>query len=258
MNTKEIIISVIALILLLVGLFFLIKVSKNMSGSSKDVQEIDSGAVPTTENLNSTEELGSNQSDDLSFEKTDGTGQDTDMDGFKSKRTQLDKKLDPPAFKLKDGVDYQAVIQTSMGDIKIDLFEKETPITVNNFVHLANIAFYDGLIFHRVIPDFMIQGGDPLGTGAGGPGYSFEDEIVRDLHLLKGSLAMANSGKDTNGSQFFIVTRENTAWLDGDHTNFGQVIEGQNIADKISMAEADAKNAPLEDIVIKTIVILEN
>ncbi len=259
MNTKEIIISVIALILLLIGLFFLIRFGRNRSDSAKEAQEIDSGAVPTTENLDSGDELDSSFSNDLSFEKTDGTGDDTNMEGFESKRTQADKKLEPPAFRLKDGVDYQAVIQTSMGDIKVDLFEKETPITVNNFVHLANIAFYDGLIFHRVIPDFMIQGGDPLGSGAGGPGYSFEDEIITGLHLVKGTLAMANSGKDTNGSQFFIVTKKAVPWLDGDHTNFGQVMEGQNIADEISLVDADPKNnKPNEDVVIKTIVILEN
>jgi len=259
MNTKEIIISVIVLIFLLVGLFFLIRLGKNRADSAKEMREIDSGALPTTEMLDSNEKLDSSPSNDLSFDKPDGTGDDTNMEGFESQRTQLDKDLEPPAFKLKDGVNYQAIIQTSMGDIKIDLFEEETPTTVNNFVHLANTAFYDGLIFHRVIPDFMIQGGDPLGNGTGGPGYSFEDEIVYGHHLVKGTLAMANSGKNTNGSQFFIVTKKAVPWLDGDHTNFGQVLEGQDIADEISLVEADPRsNKPKKDVIIKTIVILEN
>jgi|GEM_PF-6446505 len=258
MNTKDIIISVGILILVLLGFLVLIKVGKSRSNQSSDSQSVESGAIPTTNVLEDSQGLDTSLAGELNpSDKTaqpDGSG----PQGFESQRSQLDKKLTLPAFKLKEGVDYQAIIQTNLGDIKVDLFEKETPNTVNNFVHLANIAFYDGLIFHRVIPDFMIQGGDPLGTGTGGPGYSFDDEIVRDLRLVKGSLAMANSGKNTNGSQFFIVTKEATPWLDGDHTNFGQVVEGLDVADKISLVEKGPNDKPLKDVVIKTIVITEN
>ncbi|OGC46543.1 peptidylprolyl isomerase [candidate division WWE3 bacterium RBG_19FT_COMBO_34_6] len=147
-------------------------------------------------------------------------------------------------------------MNTSKGMIIVDLYEKEAPITVNNFVYLAKSGFYDGLIFHRVMDDFMIQGGDPLGTGAGGPGYSFQDEI-NDKKLVKGSLAMANSRPNTNGSQFFIVTKESTPWLDGKHTNFGQVIQGMEVADKIQKVQVGAGSRPLENVVIESIKIYE-
>ena len=141
--------------------------------------------------------------------------------------------------------------------LKINLFEKEAPITVNNFIKLAKEGFYDGLIFHRVIPDFMIQGGDPTGTGTGGPGYKFGDEIT-GKPIVKGTLAMANSGPNTNGSQFFIVTAEETPWLNNLHTNFGEVIEGLEIVDQISLVETNSSDKPLTNVVIEKIVILEN
>lgn len=152
---------------------------------------------------------------------------------------------------------YIANIITSMGTIKIDLFEKDAPNTVNNFVTLAKKGFYNGLIFHRVIPDFMIQGGDLTGTGSGGPGYNFADEIT-GKPIVKGSLAMANSGPNTNGSQFFIVTATETPWLNDKHTNFGMVIEGQQIVDAISKVERDTNDKPLTPITIESIEITEN
>ena len=130
-----------------------------------------------------------------------------------------------------------AVLNTNHGAIDVELFPDEAPKTVENFVKLARDGFYDGVIFHRVIPDFMIQGGDPTGTGSGGPGYSFEDEFNQHK-VERGALAMANAGPNTNGSQFFIVTTDAASWLDGKHTVFGRVTSGMEVADKISDAAA--------------------
>ncbi len=135
----------------------------------------------------------------------------------------------PPAFELKPGVKYYATLHTAKGDIKIDLFAELTPKTVNNFVFLARAGFYDDTIFHRVIENFMVQGGDPTGTGRGGPGYRFEDEIHPNLrHNKAGVLSMANAGPNTNGSQFFI-THVATPWLDGKHSVFGQLSDGLDV-----------------------------
>ena len=140
----------------------------------------------------------------------------------------------------------------------IELFPGQAPITVNNFIFLANDSFYDGIIFHRVIPSFMIQGGDPTGTGTGGPGYQFQDEFVPDLAFDQpGRLAMANSGPGTNGSQFFITTVP-TPHLNGAHTIFGQVALGQDVADAISLANTGAQNRPTTPIVIQGIDITKN
>src|SRR5919198_814756 len=126
-----------------------------------------------------------------------------------------------------------ATMRTNQGDIVLELFDEGAPKTVDNFKQLAGQGFYDGVIFHRVIPDFMIQGGDPTGTGAGGPGYTFEDEINQHK-IVRGALAMANAGPNTNGSQFFIVTADACPWLDGKHTVFGRVLEGMDVVDEIS------------------------
>ena len=132
---------------------------------------------------------------------------------------------------------YSATFKTSRGEIVCDLFAKEAPTTVNNFVFLARENFYDGTVFHRVIPDFMVQGGDPTGTGRGGPGYRFDDEFKGNPHKHQvGSLAMANAGPGTNGSQFFI-THIATNWLDGKHTVFGQVRSGQDIVNKTQQGD---------------------
>ena len=146
----------------------------------------------------------------------------------------------------------QAVLHTSEGDVEVELFPEDAPKTVDNFTKLASEGFYDGLIFHRVIPDFMIQGGCPLGTGTGGPGYTFEDEI-NEHKVERGALAMANAGPDTNGSQFFIVTTESAPWLDGKHTVFGKVTAGQDVVDRISLADRDARDRPREPITIDSV-----
>ncbi|MCA9308260.1 peptidylprolyl isomerase [candidate division WWE3 bacterium] len=166
--------------------------------------------------------------------------------------------LSKPENILKPNTDYSVVLKTNQGDITIDLFEDKKPITVNNFVSLASKKFYDGIIFHRVIKDFMIQGGDPTGTGRGGPGYNFEDEFGQDdAPLVQGSLAMANAGPNTNGSQFFIVTAQSTPWLDGKHTNFGQVTKGLDVVLKIQGLATNAMDKPLEDVVIESVEIVE-
>jgi peptidyl-prolyl cis-trans isomerase B (cyclophilin B) len=147
-----------------------------------------------------------------------------------------------------------ATLHTSAGPIEVEFFDADAPKTVENFRKLASDGFYDGLIFHRVIPDFMIQGGCPQGTGTGGPGYTFEDEI-NDHKVVRGALAMANAGPDTNGSQFFIVTASECPWLDGKHTVFGQVIGGQDVVDKIGTTQTDARDRPVEPIGIETLSV---
>ncbi len=146
----------------------------------------------------------------------------------------------------------QATLHTSEGSIEIELFPDDAPKTVANFTTLASEGYYDGLIFHRVIPDFMIQGGCPQGTGTGGPGYQFEDEFNRHK-VVKGALAMANAGPNTNGSQFFIVTAEATPWLDGKHTVFGQVMSGQDVVDRIQQVDRDGRDRPLTPVTIDSV-----
>ena len=191
-----------------------------------------------------------------------------------------------PQLNLADVKAVQATIKTNQGDIKLQLFPDQAPKTVKNFVELAKQGYYKGVIFHRVIPDFMIQGDDPTGTGAGGEsiyGQAFEDEFSEELFNFKGALSMANAGPNTNGSQFFIVTNENvpadmvgqmkaagypdeviaryqeggTPWLDFHHTVFGQVIEGMDVAQKISQVKRDFRDRPEEDVVIEDVEIAE-
>lgn len=191
-----------------------------------------------------------------------------------------------PQLNLADVKAVQATIKTNQGDIKLQLFPDQAPKTVKNFVELAKQGYYKGVIFHRVIPDFMIQGGDPTGTGAGGEsiyGQAFEDEFSEELFNFKGALSMANAGPNTNGSQFFIVTNENvpadmvgqmkaagypdeviaryqeggTPWLDFHHTVFGQVIEDMDVAQKISQVKRDFRDRPEEDVVIEDVEIAE-
>ena len=145
-----------------------------------------------------------------------------------------------------------ATIETSKGTIGVVLYEEDAPKTVGNLIELAEKGFYDGVIFHRVIEDFMIQGGDPTGTGSGGPGYTFEDEI-NDHLVERGALAMANSGPNTNGSQFFIVTAGSCPWLDGLHTVFGRVTSGLDVVDAISRVPKDKRDRPLEDVRIESL-----
>ena len=145
-----------------------------------------------------------------------------------------------------------AIMKTTEGDIVFELFDEDAPKTVSNFKQLASQGFYDGLIFHRVIDNFMIQGGCPQGTGTGGPGYTFEDEI-NPHKIVRGALAMANAGPNTNGSQFFIVTTAEAPWLDGKHTVFGEVRDGLDVVDRIGTTKTDGRDRPVEPIGIETI-----
>jgi len=169
----------------------------------------------------------------------------------------------PPPSCLEDGVDYAATMVTDAGTIEIDLFEDEAPLTVNNFVYLARYGFYDGLDFHRVIPDFVLQGGDPNGDGTGGPGYRFEDELPEPEDYRAGSLAMANSGPDTNGSQFFIVTSEQGAESlvqavggTANYSLFGEVTEGMDVVAAIE-ADGSPSGTPSTVHVIESVTITE-
>jgi cyclophilin family peptidyl-prolyl cis-trans isomerase len=147
-----------------------------------------------------------------------------------------------------------ATLHTNHGAVEVELFDEDAPKTVENFVSLARKGFYEGVIFHRVIPDFMVQGGDPTGTGSGGPGYQFEDEFNRNK-VVRGALAMANSGPDTNGSQFFVVTAEACPWLDGKHTVFGRVTSGMDVVDTISELPRDSNDRPREDARIERVEV---
>ena len=146
-----------------------------------------------------------------------------------------------------------ATMQTNHGTIELELFDDDAPKTVENFTKLARDGFYDGVIFHRVIPDFMIQGGDPTGTGSGGPGYQFEDEF-NDHKVVRGALAMANAGPNTNGSQFFIVTADACPWLDGKHTVFGRVTSGMDVVDAIEQVDTGPGDRPRDEVRIESIV----
>ncbi|MBA2476639.1 MAG: peptidylprolyl isomerase [Actinobacteria bacterium] len=149
-----------------------------------------------------------------------------------------------------------ATLHTNHGALSIELFDEDAPKTVENFTKLARDGFYDGVTFHRVIPDFMIQGGDPTGTGSGGPGYQFEDEL-NEHRVERGALAMANAGPNTNGSQFFVVTVGAASWLDGKHTVFGRVTDGMDVADAISALPRDASDKPREPVVIERVELSE-
>src|ERR1700743_1164620 len=147
-----------------------------------------------------------------------------------------------------------ATMQTNHGAIELELFDEDAPKTVENFKKLAADGFYDGVVFHRIIEDFMIQGGDPTGTGSGGPGYQFEDEF-NDHPVARGALAMANAGPNTNGSQFFIVTADACPWLDGKHTVFGRVTSGMDVVDAIGGAPTGAQDRPLDEIRIESVSV---
>ena len=149
-----------------------------------------------------------------------------------------------------------ATLHTNAGAIEVEFFDEDAPKTVENFRKLAGDGYYDGLIFHRVIPDFMIQGGCPQGTGTGGPGYTFEDEFNQHK-IVRGALAMANSGPNTNGSQFFIVTADACPWLDGAHTVFGRVTGGMNVVNDIGTVDTDAQDRPIDDVRIESVRLAE-
>ncbi len=168
-------------------------------------------------------------------------------------RTQMDK----PEMIIDQSQSYTALMKTNYGPITLELFTQDTPVTVNNFVYLSQAGFYDGLTFHRIISDFMIQGGCPLGNGTGSPGYQFQDEDSSQP-LIKGSLAMANSGPNTNCSQFFIVTADSTPWLDGMHTNFGRVVDGMEVVEQIANVQTGANDMPTQPVTIESISIQTN
>ena len=166
-----------------------------------------------------------------------------------------EQNFEAPEQVLEEGKDYQALIETNKGPIRIDLFEDEVPETVNNFIFLARHHYYDGVVFHRVLEDFMAQTGDPTGTGTGGPGYQFEDEIVEGLgHAERGTVSMANAGPGTNGSQFFI-TFGPTPHLDGRHTVFGEVVAGDEVLDALTRIDPSGPSAVLKaDEPLETLV----
>jgi cyclophilin family peptidyl-prolyl cis-trans isomerase len=147
-----------------------------------------------------------------------------------------------------------ATLETNHGPIGLELYDEDAPKTVENFLKLARDGFYDGVVFHRVIENFMIQGGDPTGTGMGGPGYQFEDEINKHP-VRRGALAMANAGPNTNGSQFFIVTADECPWLDGLHTVFGAVKSGMDVVDEISHTDTDMQDRPLSEVRIESVSV---
>jgi cyclophilin family peptidyl-prolyl cis-trans isomerase len=147
-----------------------------------------------------------------------------------------------------------ATLHTSLGRVDLELFEEDAPTTVRNLLDLAESGFYEGVIFHLVIPDFMVQTGDPTGTGTGGPGYEFEDEINQH-EIVRGAVAMANAGPNTNGSQFFVVTADACPWLDGKHTVFGRVVDGMDVVDAISTVARDAADRPRDDVMIERVEI---
>lgn len=178
-----------------------------------------------------------------------------------SQENGLKQYPNSPEILIDKNKSYQAILKTTEGDITLNLFAKETPITVNNFVFLAREQFYDGTIFHRVIKDFMIQGGDPLGNGTGGPGYQFEDEPI-SKDYTRGMAAMANSGPNTNGSQFFIMHQDRTD-LPKDYVIFGQVLSGMDVVDKIATAKTQvggdgAMSAPIDPVTIQSVEIIED
>ena len=164
----------------------------------------------------------------------------------------------PPLFTIDTSAQYTATVRTNNGPFTLELFASQAPVTVNNFVFLARDGFYNGVSFHRVIEGFMIQGGDPTGTGAGNPGYNFEDEILPSLVFDQaGVLAMANSGPNTNGSQFFITVAP-TPSLNGGYTIFGRLVAGQDIINTISTVATDARDRPLDPVIIRNIVITKS
>ena len=164
----------------------------------------------------------------------------------------------PPEMRIDPRAGYRARMETTHGTVVIELFAEQAPVTVNNFVFLAREGFYDGVTFHRMIEGFMVQGGDPQGTGMGGPGYTFQDEFSEELRFDRpGLLAMANAGPHTNGSQFFI-TVGTPEHLNGRHTIFGRVVEGYDVVERISRVSTDARDAPREPVRIERLTIEES
>ena len=160
----------------------------------------------------------------------------------------------PPAMQVETNRTYRVTMETTKGDIQLELFPEHAPKTVNNFVFLALHHYYDGVIFHRIINGFMCQGGDPTGTGRGGPGYRFDDEPVKQRYQI-GSLAMANAGPDTNGSQFFLISGPSGAGLPPQYNHFGQVVKGLDVVEAMQNVETDRSDRPKTDVVINSVTI---
>jgi cyclophilin family peptidyl-prolyl cis-trans isomerase len=162
---------------------------------------------------------------------------------------------------MQNGIDYKVILKTSVGDITIDLLEEETPVTVNSFLFLAQNHYYEDMIFHRVIKDFVIQTGDPTGTGTGGPGYYIDNEIT-DRKYTKYVVGMANAGADTNGSQFFItsgnIATSDAQYMNGKYTIFGVVESGFAVVDSIEKVETDENDKPINDVILNSVQIIEN
>jgi cyclophilin family peptidyl-prolyl cis-trans isomerase len=199
--------------------------------------------------------------DNSSVEKS--TSSASNSGEVKQNKTMNNETIDPNKFEDLTSKYSGADIKTNFGNIKIKFYGKDSPITVNNFLNLAKLGFYDQTKFHRVIKDFMIQGGDPnskdddwSNDGTGGPDYRFQDEFNQHK-LVLGSLAMANSGPNTNGSQFFIVTATSTPWLDGHHTNFGEITAGMDVVKKIEAVDKNQNDHPIKDVIVEGVELLK-
>lgn len=182
------------------------------------------------------------------------TSTDTNESQDNNQEATAKNQTEDPMINSTPQPNKTVVLKTNKGDIKIELFNSTMPITANNFLKLAEQDFYDGVIFHRVIPDFMIQGGDPDGNGTGGPGYNIPDEFTDKNKNDRGTISMANSGPDTGGSQFFINVVDNN-FLDSKHPVFGKVVEGMDVVDEIVKVEADAMDRPVDEVVIEDVVV---
>ncbi len=220
------------------------KSSKAASASDKTAQSTSS--TPVSETVETTVATSLPEAQDVGCPAADGS----------SERVAQFTKA--PAMCIDPAKNYTAKVTTNQGEFTIALDAKKAPKTVNNFVTLARYHYFDGLIFHRIIKDFMFQGGDPTGTGSGGPGYDFEDELPQQGDYEKYSVAMANSGPDTNGSQFFVITGPSGVSLPPSYSLFGKVTDGTDVADKIGLTATAQGDRPLEDVVMTSVIITES
>ncbi len=248
---------IVAVVSILIAIILIIIFSSNNNQANQGISFTDE---PITGN--DSKQLQSDQFN-LELEQQDNSNQNqpqtptTNNQPQKENMSDINKTSMPkPEMSIDPSKQYTATMETNRGTIKLELFADQTPITVNNFIYLARQGFYDSLTFHRVIPDFMIQAGCPKGDGTGSPGYQFQDEN-NPAPLVKGSLAMANSGPNTNGSQFFIVTADATPWLNDKHTNFGKVIAGMDVVEEIEQTQTGLRDKPVKPIVINSVEIEE-
>ena len=255
-NQTQNITPIIILAITILGLIFLF-----YNRGTEDTQDIDlRGEISTIDDAsleNNIELMPDSTSNSPNYQEEETASQSPpEINTNQSEQSPMLNKtqMPQPQMTINQSQQYIAKIDTNFGLITAELFAQETPITVNNFVYLAEAGFYNDLTFHRVINDFMIQGGCPLGNGTGNPGYQFQDED-NPQPLVKGSLAMANSGPNTNGSQFFIVTADSTPWLDGLHTHFGKVIEGMEVVEQIESVQTGANDKPSQPVIINAVSI---